>query len=84
VIEEADDRPQALEIQEVRGHGRERAVGGEAVVGAAQGDGGVAPVGEPDDEIGVSPPAQADDLDALAAERVMRVSDGDESRRRLG
>jgi hypothetical protein len=44
----------------------------------------VAPVREPDDEIGIGPSAQANDLDALTAEGVMRMGDGDESRRRLG
>jgi hypothetical protein len=41
-------------------------------------------VRESDDEVGVEPPAQADDLDALTAEGMMRMGDGDESRRRLG
>lgn len=41
-------------------------------------------VRESDDEVGVEPPAQADDLNALAAEGVMRMGDRDESRRRLG
>jgi hypothetical protein len=54
------------------------------MVGAAHGDGGMVPVRESDDEIGVEPSADLDDLDLLSAERVMRMSDGDESRRRLG
>jgi len=44
----------------------------------------VAPVWEADDEIGISPSAQTNDLDALTAEGMMRMGDGDESRRRLG
>ena len=84
LVEEPDDRPKPLEVQEVLSRGPGRAVGGEAVVGAAQGDGGVAPVREPDDDVGIGPPAQADDLDAPAAEGVVRVGDGDESRRGRG
>jgi hypothetical protein len=68
----------------VLGRGPERALERREVVGAAQGDGGVSSVRESDDEVGVAPPAQANDLDALAAEGVMRMGDGDESRRRLG
>ena len=60
------------------------ALGRREVVGAAQGDGGVSSVRESDDEVGVEPAAQANDLDALTAEGVMRMGDGDESRRRLG
>ena len=54
------------------------------IIGAAQGDGGMPPVGESDDEIGIVPSTKADDLDPLAAEGMMRMGDGDESRRRLG
>jgi len=46
----------------------------------------VGAVGAAHDEIGLGAgaAADADNLDALAAERMMRVGDGDESRRRLG
>jgi hypothetical protein len=83
VIEEPDHGPKPLELQEVLGRRWGRDVGGQAVVGAAQGDGGVAAVREPDDEVGVVPAAQANDLDALTAEGVMRVGNRDGSRRRL-
>jgi hypothetical protein len=83
-IEELNDRPQALEVEQVLGCGRSRVLGRGEIVGAAQGDGGVSSVREPDDKVGVDPPAQANDLDALAAEGVMRMGDGDESRRREG
>jgi hypothetical protein len=79
-----NDRAQALEVEQVLGCGPSRILGRREIVGAAQGDGGVASVREPDDEVGVDPPAQADDLDTPAAEGVMRMGDGDESRRRLG
>lgn len=84
VIEEENDRPQAFEVEQVLGRGSGRAFGRREVVGAAQGDGGVSSVRESDDEVGVEPPPQADDLDALAAEGVVRMGDRDESRRRLG
>ena len=41
-------------------------------------------VGESDDEIGIVSATEADDLDPLTAERMMRMGDSDESRRRLG
>ena len=59
-------------------------LGGREVVGAAHRNGGVSPVRETDDEIGVDSPAQANDLNALTAEGVVRMGDGDRSRRRLG
>ena len=64
--------------------GRGLAIGRRAIVRAAHGDGGMVPVRESDDEIGVEPSADLDDRDLLSAERVMRMGDGDESRRRLG
>jgi hypothetical protein len=83
-IEQLDDPTQTLEVEQVLGSPGGRTLQRRSGVGAAQGDGGVAPVGEPDDEIGISPSAEANDLDALAAEGVVRMGDGDESRRRLG
>jgi hypothetical protein len=83
-IEESNDRPQAFEVEQVLGCGPGRVLGRREVVGAAQGDGGVSSVRELDDEVGVDPPAQANDLDALTAEGVMRMGDGDKSRWRLG
>jgi hypothetical protein len=84
LVEESDGRPEPLKAQEVFSRRPGRAVGGEAVVGTAQGDGGVSPVGEPDDEVGVGSPAQTNNLDAPTAEGVVRMGDGDESRSRLG
>jgi hypothetical protein len=54
------------------------------VVGAAHGDRGVRAIREPYDEIRVSPSSDADDLNPLAAERVVGMGDGHESRSRLG
>jgi hypothetical protein len=68
----------------VLGHRRGRALEGRSVVGAAQGDGGVASIRELDDEVGIVSSAQANDLDELTAEGMMRMRDGDESRRRSG
>jgi hypothetical protein len=84
LIEEPDDLAQPPQVEEVLGCRRGGVVGWGEVVRAAQGDGSVAPVGEPDDEVGISSSAEANDRDALAAEGVMRMGDGDESRRRLG
>ena len=64
--------------------GRGLALGRRGIVRAAHGDGGMVPVRESDDEIGIEPSAETDDLDPLSAERMMRMGDGDESRRRLG
>ena len=83
-IEEQAGLTEAVEIEEVIRPGRGLAVGRGGGVGAAHGDGGMVPVRESDDEIGVEPAADSDDLDLLSAERVMRMGDGDESRRRLG
>jgi hypothetical protein len=83
-IEELNDRPQALEVEQMLNRGRGRSIGRRKVVGAAQGDGGVPSVREPDDQVGVEPASDANELNALAAEGVMRMGDGDESRRRLG
>ncbi len=63
---------------------REQALERRSVVGTAQGDGGMSSLGEPDDEVGITTTAEAQDLDALAAEGVMRMGNGDESRRREG
>jgi hypothetical protein len=83
-LEELEDLTKAVEIEEVIRPRRGIALGWGGIVGAAQGDGGMSPVGESDDEIRINPPAGPDDLDPLSAERMMRMGDGDESRRRLG
>jgi hypothetical protein len=83
-IEEEADLAEPVEIQEVIRPGRGLAPGWGGIVRAAHGDGGMVPVRESDDEIGIEPSAEPDDLDLLSAERVMRMGDGDESRRRLG
>ena len=62
---------------------RDLVLGRRGVVRAAHGDGGMVPVRESDDEIGIEPAAELNDLDLLSTKRVMRMSDGDESRRRL-
>ena len=80
MIEELDDLAQAGEVEQVPGGQLGHVARSGRVVGAAQGDGRVAPVREPDDEIGISPSAQANDLNALTAEGMMRMGDGDESR----
>jgi hypothetical protein len=83
-LDESEDLTKAVEIEEVIRSRRGIAVGWGGIVGAGQGDGGMPPVGESDDEIRINSPAEPNDLDALSAERMMRMGDGDESRRRLG
>ena len=83
-IEEQEDLTEAVEIQEVFGPRRGINLGQGEIIGAAQGDGGMPAVGESDDEIGIVAATEADDLDPLIAERMMRMGDSDESRRRLG
>ncbi len=83
-IDELEDQTKAREVEEVVRPRRVIAPEWGGVVGAAQGDGGMPAVGEPDDEIRIKTPAEPDDLDPLSAERMMRMGDGDEARRRLG
>jgi|SRR3954447_18661388 len=83
-LEELEDAAQAREVEQVLGGRRRQAFERRGVVGAAQGDGGMSSVGESDDEVGITAAAEAEDLDALAAKGVMRMGDGDESRRREG
>jgi hypothetical protein len=83
-LEELEDAAQAPEVEQVLGGRRGQAFERGEAVGAAQGDGGMSSVGEADDEVGIMAAAQSQDLDALAAEGVMRMGDGDESRRREG
>ena len=83
-IEHLEDLTQAVEIEEVIRPRWQILLRRSQIIGAAHGDGGMAPVGESDDEIGIVSTPKADDLDLLAAERMMRMGDGDESRRRLG
>ncbi|MBV8611316.1 MAG: hypothetical protein JO034_28130 [Singulisphaera sp.] len=83
-IEEPEGPPQALEVEQILGGRRGQALERGDVVGAAQRDGGMSSIREPDGEVGITPAAQAKDLDALAAEEVMRMGDDDESRRREG
>ena len=82
-LEELEDLTKAVEIEEVIRPRRGIALGWSGIVGSAQGDGGMPPVRESDDEIGIDSPAEQDDLDPLSAERMMRMGDGDESRRWL-
>ena len=82
-IEELKDQTEAVEIQEVIRRWEVALVRRE-IIGAAQCNGGMSPVREPNDEIRINSPAEAYELDALSAEGMMRMGDGDESRGRLG
>jgi hypothetical protein len=83
-IEHLEDLTEAVEIEEMTGPRWPIILRRSQIIGAAQGDGGMPAVRESDDEIGIDSTPKADDLDLLAAERMMGMGDGDESRRRLG
>ena len=83
-IEQLDDLTQTIEVEQVLGSQGGRISQRRSVVGAAQGDGGVAPVGEHNNQIRIVPSAKANDLDSLTPKGMMRMRDGDESRRRWG
>jgi hypothetical protein len=83
-IEHLEDLTEAMEIEEVIGPSWQLILRRGEIIGVAQGDGGMPPVGESDDELRSRSTPKADDLDLLAAERMMGMGDGDQSRRRLG
>jgi hypothetical protein len=82
-IEHSEDLTEAVEIEEMIGSRWPLILGRREIIGAAQGNGGMPPVGESDDELRIRTTPKADDLDLLAAERMMRMGDGDQSRGRL-
>jgi len=83
-VEQLNDPTQAIEVEQVLGCHCGQTLERRSVVRAAQGDGGVAPVRQHDDKVGIVPSAKLDDLDTLPPKRVMRMSDGNKSRRRSG
>ena len=83
-IEHLEDLTEALEIEEVIGPSWQLILRRSEIIGVAHGHGGMPPVGETDNELRIRATPQADDLDLLAAERMMGMGDGDQSRGRLG
>jgi hypothetical protein len=83
-IEQLDDPTQTIEVEQVLGSHGGRTFERRSVVGAAQGDGGVTAVGQHDNQVRIVPSAKANDFDALTPKGMMRMGDGDESRRRWG
>jgi hypothetical protein len=83
-IEQLEDPTQTIEVEQVLGSQGGRTLPRRNVVGAAQGDGGVAAVGKHDNQVRIVPSAKPNDFDALAPKGMMRMGDGDESRRRWG
>jgi hypothetical protein len=83
-IEQLDDPTQAIKVEQMLRCHCERNLRRKIVVGAAQGDGGVTPVRGHDDEVRIVPSANSDDLDALAPKGMVRMGDGDKSRRWSG
>jgi hypothetical protein len=85
-IEQLDDLAQTIEVEQVLGCQRQSGwtLERRRVVRAAQCDGGVTPVREHDDKVRIVPSANSNDLDALTPKGMMRMGDGDKSRRRSG
>jgi len=83
-VEQLNDPTQAIEVEQVLGHHCGRTFERRSVVGATQSDGCVTPVREHDDKVRIVPAAKTNDLDALTSKGVMRMGDGDKSRRWLG
>jgi hypothetical protein len=81
-IKQLDNPTQTIEVEQVLGSHGGRTLQRRSVVGATEGDGGVAPVGEHNDQVRIVPSAKANDFDALTPKGMMRMGDGDESRRR--
>ena len=83
-IEQLDDLTQTIEVEQVVGSQGGRTLQRRSVVGAAQGDSGVTPVREHDNKVRIVPAATMNNLDALAPKGMMRMGDGDKSRRWSG
>ena len=78
--------PQPVEVEQGQELGVRRARWQGGIISPAHRDGCVRAVGAAHDEIGLAAraAADADNLDALAAERMMRMGNGDKPRSRLG
>ena len=83
-IEHLEDLTEAVEVEEVIGPQWPLILKRREIIRVAQGHGGMPPIGKTDNELRIHSTPQADDLDLLAAERMMGMGDGHESRRRLG
>jgi hypothetical protein len=83
-IEQLDDPTQAIKVEQMLCCPCGRHLRRWVVVSAAQGDGSVTPVRGHDNEVRIVPSANSDDLDALASKGMVRMSDGDKSRRWSG
>ena len=80
-IEQLDNSTQTIEVEQMLGGRGGRTLDGWRVIGAAQGDGGMAAVGEHNNQVRIASSAKTNDLDPLPSKRMMRMGDGDESRR---
>ena len=80
-IKQLDDLTQTIEVEKVLGSHSGRTLQRRSIVGAAQGDGGIAAVGEHTNQVRIASSAKTNDLDPLPSKRMMRMGDGDESRR---
>jgi hypothetical protein len=77
------DLPQSLNRKQGRVNGRDIGVGWSAVVSQARCNGAVIAIGHANDEVGVWPSAYSNELDLLAMQRVVWMSDCHPFRRRL-
>jgi hypothetical protein len=84
VVEQLDDLPEPLDIEERDDAGTRGGGSGGGVGGPAHRDGGVGPLGQAANEVRIGPSTATDDIDALAGERMMRMGARDGFRRRLG
>jgi hypothetical protein len=78
------DPAQAIEVEQVLCCHGGRLLRIWSVVSAAQGDGGMTAVRKHDDKLRIVPSVKANDRDALAPKGMMRMGDGDKSRRWSG
>ena len=75
---------EAIEIEQVWRRVRGLCLGYCAEISPAHGDGGVRSIGEAYDDVRIGAAPNSNDLESLAAERVMRVGDGHQSRSGTG
>ena len=84
VIDELDSLTQAVKVQQVWRSRRTIRIGGGSVVRPAHRDRDVKAVGESNNEVQIGTTADTNNLDLLAVQRMIWMSDGYQSRRSLG
>jgi hypothetical protein len=84
VLDELSGLAQALEVQQVNWSRWGKAPAWKGIICPAHRNGGVETIWQTNNEIRVRTPPHADHFNLLAAEWMVRMKDGDESRRGLG